>query len=234
MNYKGFKNPIFPDIVLFVNGFPLVLIECKSPFRRNWLEDAVERENFRKYRSTGIGYERLMFYNHILVATCGTQARHGTISSDVNHFQNSRWSSVYQKTTEEVEKEFGRSREQELLIAGMLNKQTLLDLLKNYVIYQTINNNRVKIIAKHQQYRAVKKCTEKIKTADSRHGGVIWHTQGSGKSFTMQWFAKQAIEHGNLPLVIVTDRRQLDKQIHTTFSQVRISRSSKGRQSNRP
>ena len=217
---QGFKNPIFPDIVLFVNGFPLVLIECKSPFRRNWLEDAVEKENFRKYRSTGNGYERLMFYNHILVAACGLYARHGTISSDVNHFQNSRWSSVYQKTTEEVEKEFGRSREQEVLIAGMLNKQTLLDLLKNYVIYQTTNNNRVKIIAKHQQYRAVKKCTEKIKTADSRHGGVIWHTQGSGKSFTMQWFAKQAIEHGNLPLVIVTDRRQLDKQIHTTFSQV--------------
>lgn len=217
---QGFKNPIFPDIVLFVNGIPLVIIECKSPFRRNWLEDAVERENFKKYRSTGNGYEKLMFYNHILVATCGTQARHGTISSDVTHFQNSRWSSAYPLTIEQVEEKFGKSREQEVLIAGMLEKSHLLDLLKNYVLYQTINNKRIKIVAKHQQYRAVSKCAEKIKTADNRRGGVIWHTQGSGKSFTMQWVAKQAMEYGNLPLVIVTDRRQLDKQIHTTFSEV--------------
>ena len=217
---QGFKNPIFPDIVLYVNGIPLVIIECKSPFRRNWLEDAVERENFRKYRSTGNGYDRLMFYNHILVATCGIQARHGTISSDVNHFKNSRWSSAYPLTIEQVEEKFGKSREQEILIAGMLEKSHLLDLLKNYVLYQTINNKRIKIVAKHQQYRAVTKCTEKIKTADNRRGGVIWHTQGSGKSYTMQWVAQKAIQCGNLPLVIVTDRRQLDKQIHTTFSEV--------------
>jgi type I restriction enzyme R subunit len=217
---QGFKNPIFPDIILFVNGIPLVIIECKSPFRRNWLEDAVEKENFRKYRSTGNGYEKLMFYNHILVATCGTQARHGTISSDVNHFQNSRWSSAYPLTIEQVEEKYGKSREQEVLIAGMLERSHLLDLLKNYVLYQTINNKRIKIVAKHQQYRAVTKCADKIKTADNRRGGVIWHTQGSGKSFTMQWVARQAMEYGNLPLVIVTDRRQLDQQIHTTFSEV--------------
>lgn len=217
---QGFKNPIFPDIVLFVNGIPLVIIECKSPFRRNWLEDAVEKENFRKYRSTGNGYEKLMFYNHILVATCGTQARHGTISSDTNHFQNSRWSSAYPLTIEQVDEKYGKSREQEILIAGMLEHSHLLDLLKNYVLYQTINNKRIKIVAKHQQYRAVTKCAEKIKTTDNRRGGVIWHTQGSGKSFTMQWVARQAMEYGNLPLVIVTDRRQLDKQIHTTFSEV--------------
>ena len=215
---QGFKNPIFPDVVLFVNGIPLVIIECKSPFRLNWLEDAVERENFKKYRSRGNGYERLMFYNHILVATNGTHARHGTISSQVEHFESSRWSSSNQFTEEEVKEKFGKSREQEMLIAGMLNKTTVLDLLKDYVIYQTVNTKRVKIIAKHQQYRAVIKCEERIKTADTRRGGIIWHTQGSGKSFTMQWVAKKAIRFGNLPLVIVTDRRQLDKQIHDTFS----------------
>ena len=170
---QGFKNPIFPDIVLYVNGIPLVIIECKSPFRRNWLEDAVEKENFRKYRSTGNGYERLMFYNHILIATCGVEARHGTISSDVNHFKNSRWSSAYPLTIEQVEEKYGKSREQEILIAGMLEKSHLLDLLKNYVLYQTINNKRIKIVAKHQQYRAVTKCTAKIKTAENRRGGVI-------------------------------------------------------------
>ncbi len=217
---QGLKNLIYPDIVLFVNGIPLVIIECKSPFRRNWLVDAVEKENFNKYRSRGAGYEKLMFYNHILVATCGTQARHGTISSDLNHFQNSRWSSAYPLTEKEIEEKFGKNREQEILIAGMLDKSHLLDLLKNYVLYQTVNNKRIKIIAKHQQYRAVRKCVEKIKTANTRQGGIIWHTQGSGKSFTMLWVARQAIEYDNLPLVIVTDRRQLDKQIHTTFTQV--------------
>ncbi len=220
---QGFKNMIIPDIVLFVNGIPLVIIECKSPFKKNWLEEAVEIENFRKYRSTGNGYERLMFYNHILVATCGIQARHGTISSDVNHFQNSRWSSIYplkpEYLEEKVEKEFGKNREQGILIAGMLNRRHLLDLLKNYVIYQTTNNKRVKIIAKHQQYRAARKCMEAIKTAKDKHGGVIWHTQGSGKSFTMQWVARQAVEYRNLPIVIVTDRRQLDSQIHMAFVQ---------------
>ena len=216
---QGFKNPIYPDIILFVNGIPLVIIECKSPFIVQWLEEAVEQKNFKKYRSTGNGYERLMFYNHILVATNGDEARHGTISSDVNQFQNSRWSSAYPLTIPEVEKIYGKSRGQEILIAGMLQKPHLLDLLKNYVIYQTIGNKRVKIMAKHQQYRTVTKCAEKIKTESTRRGGIIWHTQGSGKSYTMQWVAKQAIEFGNLPIVIVTDRRQLDKQIHDTFSQ---------------
>ena len=216
---QGFKNRIYPDIVLFVNGIPLVIIECKSPFRRNWLEDAVEKENFRKYRSVGNGYERLMFYNHILIATCGIQARHGTISSDVTHFKNSRWSDAYPLTVEQVEKKFGKNREQEILIGGMLDRFHLLDLLKNYVIYQTVNNSGIKIMAKHQQYRAVTACANKIKTAKNRQGGIIWHTQGSGKSLTMHWVAKQAVQYGNLPLIIVTDRRQLDKQIHTTFSQ---------------
>ena len=127
---QGFKNPIFPDIVLFVNGIPLVIIECKSPFRRNWLEDAVEKENFKKYRSSGNGYERLMFYNHVLIATCGMEARHGTISSDVNHFKNSRWSSAYPLTIPQVEEKFGKSREQEILIAGMLEHISSLRFAK--------------------------------------------------------------------------------------------------------
>ena len=216
---QGFKNPIYPDIILFVNGIPLVIIECKSPFIVQWLEEAVEQKNFKKYRSTGNGYERLMFYNHILVVTCGTLARHGTISYDTNQFQKSRWSSAYPLSDTQVEEKFGASREQEILIAGMLEKSHLLDLLKNFVIYQTKNNQRIKIIAKHQQYRAVTKCVQQIKTVDNRKGGVIWHTQGSGKSYTMHWVAKQAMQLGNLPIIVVTDRRQLDKQIHDTFTQ---------------
>jgi len=213
--FHGYKRDIFPDIIIFVNGIPLVIIECKSPFRRDWLEAAVEKENFKKYRSRGQGYERLMFYNLFLVAAAGSFAKHGTITSEVNHF--SKWSSAYPLTLEQVEEKFGQRREQEVLIAGMLDKSHLLDLLKNYVIYQTFEGKKAKIVAKHQQYRAVSKCVERMKKEDSRYGGVVWHTQGSGKSFTMQWLAKQAIAYGNLPIVIVTDRRQLDKQIYKTF-----------------
>ena len=110
---QGFKNPIFPDIVLFINGIPLVIIECKSPFLSDWLMESVEK-NFKKYRSTNKGYDKLMFYNHILIATCGNQARHGTISSDYNSFQNSRWSSAYQLTNQQILEKFGKNREQEM------------------------------------------------------------------------------------------------------------------------
>ncbi len=215
----GFKQRIYPDIVVFVNGIPLVIIECKSPTKPRWLEDAVEKENFKKYRSSGKGFDRLMYYNHILIATCGIKARHGTITSDVNSFQNSRWSSAHPLTREQVEEKFGACREQEILIAGMLDKSNLLDLLKNYTIYQDTGSKKIKITAKHQQYRAVQECAKKIQTAQDRHGGVVWHTQGSGKSFTMLWVAKQAIQHGNLPILIVTDRLQLTQQIYSTFLQ---------------
>ena len=111
-------------------------------------------------------------------------------------------------------------REQEILIAGMLSKSHLLDLLKNYTIYESENNRKIKKIAKHQQYRVVKKAVERLDLdkdiADK--GGIIWHTQGSGKSLSMLWLATQLMyRFGNPPIVIVTDRRQLDEQIHGTF-----------------
>jgi len=81
----GLKQPVYPDIVIFVNGIPLVLIECKSPYIREPIQEAVEK-NFQRYQSRGSGYERLIFYNHFLVATCGQTARHGTIGADVNHY----------------------------------------------------------------------------------------------------------------------------------------------------
>ena len=113
-----------------------------------------------------------------------------------------------------------KPREQEILIAGMLTKSHLLDLLKNYVIYEVSNNKRIKKIAKHQQYRVVTKSVDRLRLEEdiSDKGGVIWHTQGSGKSLSMLWLATQLVyKFGNPPIVIVTDRKQLDKQIHGTF-----------------
>ena len=216
---EGFKYPIFPDIMLFVNGIPLVVIECKSPAIPDPIGEAVERKNFKKYQMPGQGYEKLFFYNHCLVATCGTLARHGTIKSDVNFF--SRWADCAPYTEEQVRQMCnGKAREQELLIAGMFSKKTLLDHLQNFVTYDVVGNKRVKKIGKHQQYRTVAKLIARIKFDEDifDKGGVVWHTQGSGKSFTMLWFATQLMyKFDNPSILIVTDRKQLDKQIHETF-----------------
>lgn len=214
---EGLKQPIYPDVVIFVNGIPLVIIECKSPYIKDPINEAVEK-NFERYQSRGSGYERLIFFNHFLIATCGTLARHGTIGAGVNHY--ARWSEAYPLTEQEIEKMCGgrKPREQEILIAGMLSKSHILDLLKNYVIYE---NRTVKKLAKHQQYRVVTKSVERLDLDEGNiadKGGVIWHTQGSGKSLSMLWLATQLMyKFGNPPIVIVTDRKQLDEQIHGTF-----------------
>src|SRR5215211_3150743 len=217
----GLKQPIFPDIVIFVNGIPLVVIECKSPYIKDPINEAVEK-NFQRYQSRGEGYERLMFYNHFLVATCGILARHGSIGASVNHY--ARWSEAHPLSLTDIEKMSKRKpREQEILIAGIVNKKHILDLLKNYVIYEVINNKKIKKIAKHQQYRVVTKAVEKLELDTKENkvsdkGGVIWHTQGSGKSLSMLWLATQLMyKFGNPPILLVTDRKQLDEQIHKTF-----------------
>jgi type I restriction enzyme R subunit len=215
----GLKEPIYPDIVVFVNGIPLVTIECKSPSIRNPIQEAIEK-NFARYQSRGYGYERLIFYNHFLVATCGILARHGSVGADLNHY--ARWSEAYPLSAEQIQKLCKRKpREQEILIAGMLNKKHLLDLLKNYIIYEVVNNRKIKKIAKHQQYRVVTKAVDRLLTKKeeiSDKGGVIWHTQGSGKSLSMLWLATQLMyKFGNPLILLVTDRKQLDEQIHKTF-----------------
>lgn len=215
---EGFKNPIFPDIVIFVNGIPLVIIECKSPMIKDPIEEAVQRKNFSHYQARGQGYERLFFYNHCLIATCGTLARHGTLGSDVNFF--ARWSDPYPMTKDDVKKLNGKAREQEILIAGLLSKRNLLDNLQNFVIYEIMNGKKIKKMAKHQQYRVVTKSVSRLKLDEdiADKGGVVWHTQGSGKSFSMLWLATQLMyKFGNPPILVITDRKQLDKQIHETF-----------------
>ena len=217
---EGLKEPIFPDIVIFVNGIPLVVIECKAPSIRNPIQEAVEK-NLYKYQSRGYGFEKLMFYNHLLIATSGYLARHGTVGTSLNHY--ARWSEAYPLSIEDIEKMCKRkAREQEILIAGILSKSHLLDLLKNYVIYEIVNNKKIKKIAKHQQYRVVTKAVDRLLNIDENSvadkGGVVWHTQGSGKSLSMLWLATQLMyKFENPPIVIVTDRTQLDRQIHETF-----------------
>ncbi len=214
----GQKGTIECDIVVFVNGIPLVVIECKKPTSSDYLQDVFD-QNYTKYQQKNSGFEKLFFYNHILIATCGIAAKYGALQSAPSFF--SKWTDPYPITKEELAKLCDRNpSSQDILLAGILSKTNLLNMLENFVIYETIGNKTIKIIAKHQQLRVVSKSLKKMldgtKVRDK--GGVVWHTQGSGKSYSMVWFATQLLfKYKNPPMMIITDRNQLDKQITENF-----------------
>ena len=215
---QGFKTKIESDVVCFVNGIPLVVIECKKPSSPDYLKEAWE-SNLEKYQRIGLGFRKLFYYNHVIIATSDINAKHGTVGALPDHY--AKWTSLQHMTLEELEKLAGRvPSAQDIVLAGMLDKKVLLDMLKNFVIYETENNKKIKKVAKHQQYRVVTKAVNRLKQGKEiiDQGGVIWHTQGSGKSLSMVWFATQLLfKFDNPPIVIITDRKQLDRQIHGTF-----------------
>ena len=213
----GHKDDIFPDVVLFVNGIPVVVIECKSPEVSHPISEAINN-NLKRYQMRNTGFEQLFYFNQILVACCGTKAKYAPTFGEAHHYKD--WNDPYPFTKEDVEKQIGDSRKQEILIAGMFEPSNLLNIMRNFVVYDEGENKRVKKIAKYQQFRAVNKTIERIESGSSPKdkGGVIWHTQGSGKSLTMVWLAQQLKrKFGNPTVLVVTDRKQLDKQIHSTF-----------------
>lgn len=214
----GNRTEIEVDIMIFVNGIPLVLVECKQPSSRDFMKEAWE-SNLEKYQDERFGHQKLFFYNHIIIATCDFAAKYGTVGYGPNNY--SKWSKSYSLTDEELEKLTGRPpTPQDILLADLLNKKTLLDMLKNFVIYETDKNKKIKKVAKHQQYRVVTRSVERLQQGKNvkDKGGVIWHTQGSGKSLSMVWFATQLLyKFGNPPIMIVTDRVQLNDQINKTF-----------------
>jgi len=219
--HNGNRSDIECDIVCFVNGIPLVIIECKKSTTIDLMKVAW-KENLERYQREGsqsLGHEKLFFYNHIIMATSAIQARYGTIKSPPNKY--SKWTSLTNISMKELEKLVGRKpTPQDIMIAGMLKKETLLDMLKNFVLYEVEEHKKIKKVAKHQQYRVVTKAVKRISSQKNveNKGGVVWHTQGSGKSLSMVWFATQLYyKFGRPTIMIITDRRQLNKQIFDTF-----------------
>lgn len=213
----GHKEYIYPDVMIFVNGIPIGLIECKAPHINNPLSEAIQK-NLTKYQAFNTGFDKLCYYNQILVVTCGTQAKFAPSYADAHQYKE--WLDPYPLTKEQVEKKFGKARKQEILIAGMFDKQNLMELLRTFMVYETVENKRIKKIAKYQQFRAVQKCILQTEIGGNKleKGGIIWHTPGSGKSLDMLWVAMRLKrKYGNPTVIVVTDRRQLDKQIHDTF-----------------
>jgi type I restriction enzyme R subunit len=208
----GVTDNIIPDILVFVNGLPLVVIECKSPFITSPIAQAVKQ--MERYQNDA---ERLFYYNQILIATCGQQAKYGTVGAKLRHY--GEWKDPYPLNREDIGNEVNP---QDVLVAGMLTKRNLLDLLQNFIVFEPEGGRTIKKLARYQQFRAVNKAINRIKTAKSLddRGGVVWHTQGSGKSLTMLYLAvklRRQTELENPTILVVTDRKDLDTQITNTF-----------------
>ena len=228
-NEKGDLNDdqrvVIPDLVLFINGIPLVVMEAKSPTLMDvWKTQAVRQ--LRRYQEaepqwSGAGAPALFHYNLLCVAHCGADAAFSSLYAPENVY--SEWKSVLPYTEQEVRDRFGEEPQgQAQLIVGLLSPATLLNILRDYVVYELDSGKVVKKLPRYQQYRAVSAAMKRLTEGKrpQERGGVVWHTQGSGKSLTMLWLAtklRREAALNNPTIVVVTDRKQLDDQISRTF-----------------
>ena len=219
------ERMVIPDLVLFVNGIPLVVMEAKSPSLLDvWRSQAVRQ--LRRYQEAGpewhgSGAPELFHYNLLCVAHCGAAAAYATLGAPENAYFE--WKLVLPYTEDEVRQRFGvEPQGQAQLIVGLLSPATLLDVLRDYVVYEPERGRLVKKFPRYQQYRAVRAALGRLLSGrkPEERGGVVWHTQGSGKSLTMLWLATKVRRESRLAdttIVVATDRRQLDQQIANTF-----------------
>ena len=201
-----------PDIVIFINGIPLVVIELKS-----FIEEKVGiSEGYNQLQTYKEYIPSLFIYNSFMVTSDGVNARAGTLTSNEERFM--LWRTI------EGEKIEPLNRPQiEVLIKGMLEKRRFLDIIRHFILFQSDREETNKILAGYHQYHATNKaflCTQRaIKEEGDRKIGVVWHTQGSGKSLSMVFYAgKLILNLDNPTIVVVTDRNDLDDQLFSTFS----------------
>lgn len=217
---------VVPDLVLFVNGIPLVVIECKSPYVANPKQSAIEQlqryANQRDHVHDTEGNERLFHFNQFVVATWFDRALVGTFTSDPEHY--AEWK--YRPDGGDPDGAAELSS-QEVLIDGMLAPATLLDVVRNFTLFMGVGAKTVRVVCRYQQYRGVAKAIERLttgatRTEDGEHdrrGGIIWHTQGSGKSLTMVFLVRKMRTIPALrrfKVVVVTDRTDLQRQLGET------------------
>jgi type I restriction enzyme R subunit len=219
------KNFIIPDIVLFVNGIPLVVVECKkgSATCANPMADAFEQlqRYMRRRKATadaGLkeGEPRLFHSNLFVVRTCGIEADYGTITSGEEHFY--AWKTLHPQDDAALA---GMNAQQQL-IAGMLYKPNLLQILRTCSVFMdTDGGPRVKVVCRYQQFRAAGRIVQRLRTGQTptERSGVVWHTQGSGKSLTMVFLARMlraSRDLSDFKIVLVNDRQDLEEQLGDT------------------
>ena len=198
-----------PDVVIFVNGLPLVVIELKSPSR----EETDASEAYRQLRNYMLEIPSFFVYNAFCVMSDMAETRVGTITSGEDRFM--QWKTVDGETESTAFADFN------VLFEGMLEKQRFFDILRNFICFSRDNGKDAKILAGYHQFYAVRKAvvsTVNATQTDGR-GGVFWHTQGSGKSLSMVFYAHLLQQELNSPtIVVLTDRNDLDDQLYGQFS----------------
>ena len=226
----GTEHHIIPDVVLFVNGLPVVLIECKSPKVKDAIPEAIDQMlRYSEQRGfQGEGSVPLFYFNQFVVATCRQEAKFGTITThSEKHFY--RWTDPHPKTVNDLDHGAGSPNDQQRLVAGMMDKDNLLDLIRTFTLFSTNDKGQtIKIVGRYQQFRAVKKAVKRLLegTSPRERSGIIWHTQGSGKSLTMMFMVREMYRHAQLAhwkVVFVTDRTQLEDQLSETSQSIRFT-----------
>ena len=201
-----------PDVILFVNGLPLVVIELKNAADENANVNAAFNQ-LQTYKKT---IPSLFQYNALLIASDGWDALYGSLTSPKQFFVP--WKSIDGELIADE-----HIPQMEVMVKGMLNKMVILDLIRHFTIFHQNKEFLTKIVPRYHQYFAVNKAVTATLKATAENGdqraGVIWHTQGSGKSLSMAFYAgKLVLALNNPTLVILTDRNDLDDQLFDTFS----------------
>ncbi|OIQ92634.1 type-1 restriction enzyme R protein [mine drainage metagenome] len=223
------KSFIIPDIVLFVNGIPMVVIEAKigdattaNPMHAAFEQLLRYRNGRPETAAAGLreGEPRLFHTNLLLIRTCGEKAEYGTITSGHEHFY--AWKDIWPESNRTYTPPLGVEREQERMIQGLLAPATLLDVLRTCTVFMdTDSGRRVKVACRYQQYRAAHKILQRLHhgTTAAERSGVVWHTQGSGKSLTMVFVARMLRASADLSdykILLVNDRVDLEQQLAAT------------------
>ena len=194
------------DIVGFVNGLPLLFIECKNIHRN--LKAAFE-QNFSDYKTT-IPY--LFHHNAVVMFGNGEQAKIGSITSQWEHFHE--W--------KRLEEEEPGVVDMETLLKGVCDKRNFMDFVENFILFDESSGSTKKILARNHQFLGVNRAVEAVRKRKTRDGklGVFWHTQGAGKSYSMVMFTRKVHRKlgGNFTFLVLTDRDDLDSQIYKTFA----------------
>jgi len=210
---QGKEKKIAPDIVIFVNGIPLVVVEVKNPsmIEKDPMEEA--RLQLERYQDN---VPQLFYSNLFVVATCGQQCEYAPVKGEFAQWRDD-------EVEKQLEQKLGRKpNPQEVFITSLFPKKNLVDFLYSFVAYaDELPKGRVKKIARHMQWKAVNKAiysAYQARQRDDGKGGTIWHWQGSGKTLTMLWLAlKLCREFQNPCIIVLTDRRNLDEQIEEVF-----------------
>ena len=197
-----------PDLILFLNGLPIVIMELKSPSR----EETDASEAYRQLRNYMQEIPSMFIYNAICVMSDQLISKAGTITSGEDRFME--WK------TKDGNYENTQYAQFDTFFEGIFQKERLLDIIKNFICFSNEGINNYKILAGYHQYFAVKKAIESTKhaTVTDGKGGVFWHTQGSGKSLSMVFYAHLLQEALDSPtIVVLTDRNDLDDQLYSQF-----------------